>query len=151
MKIQAINMAKHIEKCLNDFIRHVNTLLAEDDPAGNGFHREFRVFCPLFFILLTLILSALSFWSQKAKDHICARGHTHTCLLHSFLFLFFFLDTRLNAAIVAFKTAVSQNQWQWVGDVLFYSLYGSCACQVSSKRQLQMIHKVKEHQMKHLT
>ncbi|XP_025106579.1 tyrosine-protein phosphatase non-receptor type 12-like isoform X3 [Pomacea canaliculata] len=36
-------MAKHIEKCLNDFIRHVNTLLAEDDPAGNGFHREFRV------------------------------------------------------------------------------------------------------------
>ena len=36
-------MAKQIEVILKDFIRHVSDLKAEDDPAGTGFHREFRV------------------------------------------------------------------------------------------------------------
>jgi hypothetical protein len=36
-------MSKDIEFILKDFVRHVVDLKAEDDPAGTGFHREFRV------------------------------------------------------------------------------------------------------------
>ena len=30
-------------RALEKFIRHVDKLSEEDDPAGNGFHREYRV------------------------------------------------------------------------------------------------------------
>ncbi|XP_076468878.1 uncharacterized protein LOC143299506 isoform X2 [Babylonia areolata] len=36
-------MSRKIEAILNDFVLHVIDLKAEDDPAGTGFHREFRV------------------------------------------------------------------------------------------------------------
>ena len=36
-------MPKEIEVILKDFVRHVIDLKAEEDPAGTGFHREFRV------------------------------------------------------------------------------------------------------------
>lgn len=36
-------MSENIEGCLSNFIRHVEDLRSENDPAGTGFHREFRL------------------------------------------------------------------------------------------------------------
>jgi hypothetical protein len=35
--------AERLRQALEKFIRHVDDLIEEEDPAGNGFHREYRV------------------------------------------------------------------------------------------------------------
>lgn len=32
-----------LREALDKFIKHVDDLIEEEDPAGNGFHREYRV------------------------------------------------------------------------------------------------------------
>lgn len=32
-----------LRQALDKFIKHVDDLIEEEDPAGNGFHREYRV------------------------------------------------------------------------------------------------------------
>jgi len=47
-----------LQRCLQNFIAHVDDLRNEDDPSGDGFTREFRVgvvstLCFVFWLLLS--------------------------------------------------------------------------------------------------
>ncbi|GFO42823.1 craniofacial development protein 2-like [Plakobranchus ocellatus] len=37
-------MSRDTRKCIKDFVHHVESLEAEKDPEGNGFHKEYRNF-----------------------------------------------------------------------------------------------------------
>ena len=54
-------MEKPIEHVLKEFICHVVDLQNEDDPAGTGFHREFRVCVDMLVMLyhVRIILSTM--------------------------------------------------------------------------------------------
>lgn len=40
---EMVDNAIRLEGNLRKFINHVDNLIEEEDPAGNGFHKEYRV------------------------------------------------------------------------------------------------------------
>lgn len=42
-KLNMVDRTEQLHRALEKFICHVDQLSAEEDPSGNGFHREYRV------------------------------------------------------------------------------------------------------------